>query len=216
MDLSTFLDKFNKQNYGPNDSVIASTINHPLTGLQKLQQYLSSNMLTASQAPLIPNSNPSGAQASSLAGLNLAGLLQTGAMPFAPSGAGTLGTILHLYHGTPKINLPSILQHGLKSSSDGYEGPGIYFAKTFDYANSHGREAGAEPVVLRASVGALANKYGQYHYKDNPKGLLQGINDDFDEDALLTGVKYLPSDLLQVYGGGKYHSLYDYILKQGR
>ena len=90
------------QNFGPNQSVIASGFMHPQKGLSKLADWFTNNVNTAAGLP-DPNQQDEASmyaygpnidqQAES--GLNLAGLLQTGAFASgaAPKSAGgTLGT----------------------------------------------------------------------------------------------------------------------------
>jgi len=76
--------KLGRQHYGPRDSMIASAIAHPGEGIQKAGQWLQDQMMTASQAPVQPMTDPRGAEAGSEAGLNLAGMMQTGGLPFGP------------------------------------------------------------------------------------------------------------------------------------
>jgi hypothetical protein len=92
------------QNFGPNQSVIASGFMHPQKGLSKLADWFTNNVNTAAGLP-DPNQQDEASmyaygpnidqQAES--GLNLAGLLQTGAFASgaAPKSAGgTLGTFI--------------------------------------------------------------------------------------------------------------------------
>ena len=91
--IQDFLAKLQAQHYGPKDSVIASSLMHPQEGLSKLQEWLQQNVQQAANAPLLPYGNLLQAEEATKAGINLAGLMQTSAFPFAPTGAGIVGTI---------------------------------------------------------------------------------------------------------------------------
>lgn len=86
MNIQELLNRLDAQNYGPNDSVVASAINHPITGLDKLVKWLGSNIDTI-------NSPYNSSYDKVKPALDIAGLAQTGALPFAPSGKGTVGSI---------------------------------------------------------------------------------------------------------------------------
>jgi hypothetical protein len=122
MNLEELLAKLDAQNFGQRDSVVASTINHPVNAIGKLLSSIQNRVNIASN-PNIPDALK--VQST----LDLAGGAQLGSMPFAPSGAGTLGSIKYLYHATPTNNLQSIAKIGVKPSKEGYEGPGVYFSK---------------------------------------------------------------------------------------
>jgi hypothetical protein len=94
-----FLEKVKAQNFGPDDSQIVSSLVHPARGLGKFGEFLQQSMQAASQAPM-QGDNQALRDNAAIGANNLAGLMQTGAMPFAPSGAGTLGTI-KAWHGSP-------------------------------------------------------------------------------------------------------------------
>jgi len=84
---TSFLDKLDAQNFGPNDSKVASSINHPLTALAKIAEWLNTRVKLASN-PNVPDALKVSATA------DLAGGAQLGAFPFAPQSAGgTLGTL---------------------------------------------------------------------------------------------------------------------------
>ena len=95
--LADLLTGLNKQNFGAKDSQILSAIMHPVEAAKRFGNKFTRDVNTASGlADLYDNPNPlyapsEGQQAK--AAFDLAGLMQTGAFPFAPSGAGTLGTI---------------------------------------------------------------------------------------------------------------------------
>lgn len=93
------LQSLNKQNFGPNDSMIASAVRHPLTGLLKAKEWLDAQMNTGMGMPY-PQDEGSIYQYAPLdmarheAALNIAGLAETGSIPFAPkSRGGILGTV---------------------------------------------------------------------------------------------------------------------------
>lgn len=85
--------KLGQQHYGPNDSVIASSIMHPIEGLNKASNWLQDQVNTVSNAPIQPYGNPVAANNATQASMGLAQLMQTGALPFAPTGLGVLGSI---------------------------------------------------------------------------------------------------------------------------
>ena len=88
-----FFDKLERQNYGPKDSKLISTINNPGKGAKLLAEWLRDNVNTASSMYA-----PSYQQGE--AATNLAGLAQLGSFPMAPKSAGgTLGTLTK--HGAP-------------------------------------------------------------------------------------------------------------------
>jgi len=105
--MAHFDDMSAKQNFEDNDSMIASTILHPVEAAKRAGSAFMRSVDTAGGRPkqALDESSwyPVGIAPSmdeqAQAGLDLAGLAQTGAMPFAPSGAGSLGTIKSLNFG---------------------------------------------------------------------------------------------------------------------
>ena len=100
--MAHFDDMSAKQNFEDNDSMIASTILHPVEAAKRAGNAFMRSVDTAGGRPreILDESSafPVGIVPSrdeqTQAALDLAGLAQTGAMPFAPStGAGVLGTI---------------------------------------------------------------------------------------------------------------------------
>ena len=95
--LADLLTGLNKQNFGAKDSQILSAIMHPVEAAKRFGNKFTRDVNTAAGlADLYDNPNPlyapsEGQQAK--AAFDLAGFMQTGACPFAPTGAGTLGTI---------------------------------------------------------------------------------------------------------------------------
>src|SRR5574343_407735 len=98
MDLNELLARVKGQNFGPNDSIIVSSVAHPLDAITHAGRYIKRNM-DAAAGVADPYDNPYPWLAPSLeqqaeGALNIAGMLQTGALPFAPKSAGGLwGTI---------------------------------------------------------------------------------------------------------------------------
>ena len=85
--LAELLQKLDSQSFRPGDSVIASTINHPIDAVGHGLDWLNQQVNTA-----VSPYAPSYQQAE--AGTNLAGLAQLGSFPMAPKSAGgTLGTV---------------------------------------------------------------------------------------------------------------------------
>ena len=102
-DLDRLKKAYERSNFGPNDSVIASTIHHPIEAAKRAKDSLMRSIDTAAGVPreILDESSafPFGIAPSmdeqAQAGLDLAGLAQTGAMPFAPESAGgTLGMLI--------------------------------------------------------------------------------------------------------------------------
>jgi hypothetical protein len=89
-----FLDKVKAQNFGPDDSQIVSSLVHPARGFSKLGEFIQQSVQAASQAPM-QGDNQALRDNAVVGANNLAGLMQTGAIPFAPrSAGGTLGTFV--------------------------------------------------------------------------------------------------------------------------
>jgi hypothetical protein len=130
--MASLADLLRSQNFGKNDSAILSTINHPITAARRGLNAFKNNVNTvAGLIEQYDNPNPLAGytpEQQSEAALNLAGLMQTGAMPFAPSGAGTLGSI-KAFHGSPydfkKFDMSKI---GTGEGAQAY-GDGLYFAE---------------------------------------------------------------------------------------
>jgi hypothetical protein len=105
--LDNFVNRWRQQDFDPSDSVIASSINHPMIAALKARNWLDEKVKNASgqlsDEQLADNPNPlyGANQAQQIqAGLDLAGLLQTSAIPFAPkSSGGILGTIRVIKNG---------------------------------------------------------------------------------------------------------------------
>lgn len=104
MVMAGLLQRLQQQNFGPNDSVIASGLMHPQDGLLKMGKWFQDNVNTAAGIPNISNQDeasmyaygPSDEQKVEAAN-NLSGLLQTSAFASgaAPASAGgTLGTFI--------------------------------------------------------------------------------------------------------------------------
>ena len=106
--MAHFDDMREKQNFEDNDSMIASTILHPVEAAKRAGNAFMRSVDVASGRPreILDESSvfPIGVVPSrdeqAQAGLDIAGLAQTGAMPFAPESAGgVLGTIHKLRIG---------------------------------------------------------------------------------------------------------------------
>lgn len=102
--MAGLLQRLQQQNFGPNDSVIASGLMHPQDGLLKIGKWFQDNVNTAAGIPNISNQDeasiyaygPSVDQQAEAAN-NLSGLLQTSAFASgaAPASAGgTLGSAI--------------------------------------------------------------------------------------------------------------------------
>ena len=96
--MPSLADLLRSQNFGPNDSPIFSSINHPLRAGKKISDWIARQTQTAAGIPdQYDNPNPLLApspERQAQAAFDLAGLAQVGAFPFAPKvGKGTLGTM---------------------------------------------------------------------------------------------------------------------------
>lgn len=98
--LMPYVQNFKRQNFGANDSIIASSLVHPYNALLQGADWFKNQVNTAAGMPVNQDEasmyayGPS-REAQAQAGINLAGLAQTGSMPFAPKSAGgTLGTLI--------------------------------------------------------------------------------------------------------------------------
>ena len=81
---SDFRSRVSKQHFGPGQSVIWSTINDPKLAAEKAADWLNQSYASAGAYDPYSEAVPEKAIESAI---GLSGLMQTGAMPFAPSGA---------------------------------------------------------------------------------------------------------------------------------
>ena len=87
-----FRSRLSKQKFGPGQSVIWSTINDPKLAAEKAADWLNQSYASAGAYDPYSEEVP---ERSIESAIGLAGLMQTGAMPFAPkSSGGTLGTLI--------------------------------------------------------------------------------------------------------------------------
>jgi len=94
----TAVNKWREQDFGKDDSLIASTIRNPIGAVEELAGYIDKNVKLASG--LTPY-NPLDPYADARGALELAGMAELGSIPFAPKSAGgTLGTVAG--YGTAK------------------------------------------------------------------------------------------------------------------
>lgn len=104
--LAEALRKFQLQDFGPDDSVIASTLNNPVKAGSNFLQWLEKQVNTASgRADPYDNPNPLAAPSvedQARAALEVGGFAELGSMPFAPKSAG--GDAGHI-HWTKGLNL---------------------------------------------------------------------------------------------------------------
>jgi hypothetical protein len=98
VDVKSILAALKKQDFGPDDSVIASALMNPKEAINRGGEWIRHNVSVAGGGDPYDNPNPvigPGRAEQAEAGLNLAGLAQFGGMPGAPSSAGgTLGTFI--------------------------------------------------------------------------------------------------------------------------
>lgn len=203
--------KLGRQHYGPRDSMIASAIAHPIEGAQKTGQWLQDQMMAASQAPMQPMTDPRGAEAAISAGLNLAGLMQTGGLPVAPNEPGVLGTI----RGSKiKEVLDELEAKGFDAKNPWYHGsthvipnkewrPPTFFTKNREDADFFAKEnaAGSDPDLY--PLGAM-NKV--FLKKDK---LLDMRKDYFDTHSKL--VKHLEKAGLKNEAGDDFDHYYPQV-----
>jgi hypothetical protein len=135
-----WMQQLDDQNFGPQDSTIASAINHPLTGIERALQWIEDNMHTAAGMPQetgdegdIYGYAPS-PEEQAQAGINLGGMAELGSMPMAPmSRGGTLGTTA----------IPDDSFVNGYSYDTGFQGQGGHFdpqimQQSGQYYNAHG------------------------------------------------------------------------------
>jgi hypothetical protein len=104
--------KLVKQNFGPNDSQIVSSIMHPAEAINRGGEWIRHNVSQAAGGDPYDNPNPlygPSKEQQAQAGMNIAGLAQLGSMPGSPkSSGGTLGsTVLNDYVGHHKAPVKS-------------------------------------------------------------------------------------------------------------
>ena len=137
MDISRLADKLRSQNFAPDDSVILSAINHPLTAAQKGADWFAGQVNRAANIPdQYDNPNPlAGYTPEQQVGgaLNLAGLMQTGAFPFAPKGAGATFGAIPVSHGSAHgpFSEMDFSKMGTGAGAQAY-GHGGYFGSGYD------------------------------------------------------------------------------------
>ena len=126
MDWQKFLDKAEAQRFGPNDSMIVSSIMHPQEALARGLRKLGENIQTAGN----PYSTPDEAVK---AGLDIAGIAMTGLMPFGPKGAGGTFGAIPLSHGSPHgpFKQFDLSELGTGAGAQAY-GHGIYFGEGYN------------------------------------------------------------------------------------
>lgn len=94
------VDKIKAQHFGPKDSTIISSLMHPQEATARAGDWLQEKMRIASSNPYEEFTPDEQAQA----GLDIAGLANTGAMPFSPmTGKGTLGMFAGLKSSTADL-----------------------------------------------------------------------------------------------------------------
>jgi len=97
--MAGLIDSLKKQRFNEGDSMIASAAMHPAEAAKRLKDWLENQINTGMGQPQLDEStgfyrDPTDEQQHEAA-FNLAGLMETGSMPFAPKSAGgTLGTFI--------------------------------------------------------------------------------------------------------------------------
>jgi len=97
--MAGLIDSLKKQRFNEGDSMIASAAMHPADAAKRLKDWLENQINTGMGQPQLDEStgfyrDPTDEQQHEAA-FNLAGLMETGSMPFAPKSAGgTLGTFI--------------------------------------------------------------------------------------------------------------------------
>lgn len=95
--------------------------------------------------------------------------------------------------------LKSLIQRGLQPSSEGYMGPGVYFA--YDPAETYYHVGPEDSLMLRAKFSDLVKLYGLY--PDNSSGIQRS-----HDEVVVPGP--VPANLLEVeYFEGEWWSLRD-------
>lgn len=137
MDINRLADILRSQNFAPNDSVILSAINHPLTAAQKGADWFAGQVNRAANIPeQYDNPNPVAGYAPEQqvgGALNLAGLMQTSAFPFAPKGAGATFGAIPVSHGSAHgpFSEMDFSKMGTGAGAQAY-GHGGYFGGGYD------------------------------------------------------------------------------------
>lgn len=140
MDISKLAEKLRSQDFGKDDSIIASSLMHPLDAVQHGANWVSDQFNRAANTP-DPYDNPNPLRGYSPeqqvgGALNLAGLAQTGAFPMAPSGQGVVGSI-KTWHGSPhKFEKFDFSKIGTGEGAQAF-GHGGYFAENPQVAESY-------------------------------------------------------------------------------
>lgn len=118
--MSSLIDKLLAQNFGENDSQIASTLMHPLIAAMMAKDKFKQSVKDASMQPQFDETSWTGYRQSTdeqavSAATTLAGLIQTGALPFAPRTAGgTVGSIAPLQQ-SEAFKSKQLLQQGMST-----------------------------------------------------------------------------------------------------
>ncbi|MFA5166736.1 MAG: hypothetical protein WC449_05625 [Candidatus Paceibacterota bacterium] len=182
-----------QQDFGPGDSTIASSVAHPIKGVGKLANWLKDNVNTAAgYSDPYDNPNPllgPSMEQKALAGVNLAGLLQTGAMPFAPkSTGGTLGSIT-AWHGSPhKFDKFDMRKIGTGEGAQAY-GHGLYFAENPEVATGYKNKLSSTDLLHEVGGKRYFRSKGRWLDNDH-----QGVKADPDTDLALDLVHYFSKD----------------------
>jgi hypothetical protein len=161
-------DKLNAQDFGPNDSIIASSLMHPQEAAGRASDWLQEKMRIASGRPYEENFTP---DQQTQAGLDLAGLMQTGAMPFAPASAGgTLGMAIKAYHGSPHLfDRFDMSKIGTGEGAQAY-GHGLYFAQEPSIAEGYQKALSGGSYIDKHGMPVPVNEITSDIYEAARKG----------------------------------------------
>ena len=126
-----------------------------------------------------------------------------GGYPVRPDadGVNVFGTTdKYVYHiSDPGIPL-SRFDVGLKPSTRGYEGPGVYLANTPE--NTQYYQQLGEGRLFRIDKEALVRKFGRYPEQKD------GVQyDDYDGSLLLEGTRSIPKEFIEVQEKGRWRAL---------
>ena len=125
--------------FGPDDSTVLSSIAHPVKAAGMFGDFVGRNVNQAMGVDPYDNPTPYYGQDDAQkvnSALTLAGLMQTGAMPFGPTGKGTLGAI-PVWHGSPhKFDEFDMSKIGTGEGAQMY-GKGLYFAESPEVAETY-------------------------------------------------------------------------------
>jgi hypothetical protein len=170
--LAEALKSLDAQSFRPGDSLVASTINHPIDAVGHGLDWLTNRVNTAAGIPdQYDNPNPLLApQGQEQAAFDVAGMAQLGSMPFAPKSAGgTLGSIT-AWHGSPhKFDAFDMSKIGTGEGAQAY-GHGLYFAENPQIAEGYKKALSGGQYIDKRGMPVQPNEIAADIYEAARKG----------------------------------------------